>query len=81
MKHVVKYDVYLDTLLMGSIYVKQSICLRGTSSSGQTTNPLEHRLVAGREQLWYLSLAIPQSICKMFVCNTQPQLIRVRGEI
>ena len=30
MKHVVKYDVYLDILLMGSMYVIQSTILRKT---------------------------------------------------
>ena len=35
MKHVVKYDVYLDILLMGSIYVIKSTFLRGNPISGQ----------------------------------------------
>ena len=35
MKNVVKYCVYLDILLMGSIYVIKSTFLRGTPISGQ----------------------------------------------
>ena len=36
MKNVVKYCAYLDILLMGSIYVIKSTCLRGNPISGQT---------------------------------------------
>ena len=35
MKHVGEYCVYLDILPMGSIYVIQSTCLRGTLISAQ----------------------------------------------
>ena len=52
MKHVVKYDAYLDILLMGSVYVINIYIVRGKPISGQANDPLEPRPEMMFKHLW-----------------------------
>ena len=55
MKHIVKYRVILDILLMGSIHVMKYTCLRGTPIAGQQQQNPQERL----QVFVLLAVAIP----------------------
>jgi len=49
MKHVVQYDIYLDILLVGSIYVTTSLFLKEHPKSRHPAKPCHPGLGTGME--------------------------------
>ena len=77
MKNAVKYDVYLDILLVGSIYVTKSVFFKEHPKSPSSCKPHHPGLGTGM-LVWVLLLAMPRHPQAHPVPTSYPQCGRDR---